>query len=123
MTSVLAVSELVQDVRDAWDLWYAFIVGLPTLIAAVGVVWHRRDAKTHWAAQDQKHDAVLDQVRNSHPTNLRDDIDSIKRLIESTHRETCQELRQVRDALNIERQDRIEGDQLLKLLHEREHKA
>lgn len=113
----VAIGEVLADARDQWDLWYAFIIGLPALVAAVAALWNRREAKARWEAQEQKHDAVLYEVRNSHRTNLRDDLDLLKDLVQDgfsetrkDHASTRDDIRGLREEIRTERFERIEGD-------------
>lgn len=117
---------------DDWkDVFVYLIVGIPAIIAAVGVVLNARNQRASHKSQTETADAVLEEVKNDHTTNLRDDIDGLfdaMRLItemkdhnSSSLRELRGELREgfreihvdisgVREELRMERLERIDGD-------------
>lgn len=89
---------------DSWmDIAAYGLVALPATIAAAVAVRQSRQNKSGI-------DATLDQVRNSHNTNLRDDIDEIARELRAGFNEVRTDLRGIRDELRQERVERIEGD-------------
>lgn len=79
---------------DSWlDIAAYGIYGLPALIWALA----------SW--RDQK--KVLEEVKNKHSTNLREDLDIIRDEIRGLSKDFVG----LRDELRQERQERIEGDQ------------
>lgn len=52
------------------------------------------------------------QVSNTHDTNLRDDLDKLGVSINTGFTETRREFQLLHEGLNIERRERIAGDQL-----------
>lgn len=59
-------------------------------------------------------ESANEQVSNTHSTNLRDDIDRLAESIEAGFSETRTQFRQVHEALNLERRERMEGDLQIK---------
>lgn len=115
--SLWASAAEVLDPQDGIDLWYAFIVGLPALVAAVASVYAVRGSREHRTLMKKQGGQILNQVENDHPTNLRDDIDSLSQVISDGFAGTRKDLHQVREEfhqlrweLAQERQERIEGD-------------
>ncbi|TDH57588.1 DUF2746 domain-containing protein [Mycobacterium eburneum] len=60
---------------------------------------------------------VREQVKNSHETNLRDDLDSLRvemragfDEMRTAHKETRRDIGGIREELRDERRERIEGD-------------
>lgn len=62
-----------------WGAWVAVVVGLAliTTLGTVAVAIISRGARKHAADAAERTDAVLEQVKNSHTTNLREDVDGI----------------------------------------------
>lgn len=54
---------------------------------------------------------IDNQVSNTHDTNLRDDLDKLANSIEAGFAENRREFQLVHEALNIERRERIAGDE------------
>ena len=98
----LAIEQLIQDAKDQWDLWYAFIIGLPALAGAVLTYYGQQKSKRRWDAQDARQQ-IVEEVKNSHRENLRDEITR-------GFKEIREDIRNLRDELHTERQERIEGD-------------
>ncbi|AUV61989.1 minor tail protein [Mycobacterium phage SWU2] len=97
---------------DWFGLFAYVIVALPAIIAAVAAL------RSHRTVQAQKHVAVetLNQVQNSHDTNLRDDIDQLSSAIREGFQEVRRDIGGLREEVRIERRERIEGDRLLRLI-------
>lgn len=96
---------------DNWiDLVAYLIVGVPAIVAAVGVVLARQSQKTNHQDQAESVASVLFEVRNDHPTNLRDDIDGLGHAIQEGFRDVRQDVHGLREELRTERIERIEGD-------------
>lgn len=92
---------------DSWmDLVAYLIVGLPAIIAAIAAI------KAHGKASDHKDtsEQTLDQVKNDHSTNLRDDIDEIRDLVRDGLTDIRRDIGGLREELRTERLERIEGD-------------
>lgn len=106
----VSVGESVTDARDIWDLWYAFVIGIPATIAAVATLWGQRKARDRWNRQERVSDEIRFEVRNDHKTNLRDDITELKTVISQGFKEIRQDVHQIREELSQERKERIEGD-------------
>jgi hypothetical protein len=85
---------------DDWnDVLVYLIVGIPAIIAALMGFKHQNKAigkSNTMAAQ------TLDQVKNDHDSNLRDDIDALG--------EIHIDISGIREELRTERIERIEGD-------------
>lgn len=96
---------------DNWmDVVAYLVIGLPALIAALatwrGQVKYRIRFSRHEASQQ----AVLEEVKNSHATNLRDDIDNLGVAISEGFNEVHVQINGLRSELRTERVERIEGD-------------
>lgn len=98
------------------DLWAYLIVGLPGTIAAVfaGIIgWKARQSHNELRAESAE---IREQVSNDHPSNLRDDIDVLRALVESLltrmdqHGDDTRELRALLAKID-ERTERI-GDEV-----------
>ena len=102
-----AVQQVVEDVRDGFDLWYAFIIGLPALaggFATLVVTLHgQHKAKARWDAQEERSNTIVAEVKNSHEENLRDEITR-------GFKEVREDIQHLRKELHTEREERIEGD-------------
>lgn len=77
------------------NLFVALIGGTFTLLTAVSVEWQRRQ---HNAVRE-----VRAQVKNSHSTNLRDDIDRVLRALERQEGA----LGGIRTDMRVEREERL----------------
>lgn len=96
---------------DSWlDIVAYLIVGIPAIIAAVGVVMARQAQKENYEDQTRTADAVLNEVKNDHATNLRDDIDGLAKAIRVGFAEVRVDINGLREELRTERVERIEGD-------------
>ena len=98
-----AVQQVVEDARDGFDLWYAFIIGLPALVAAVATLYGQHKAKARWDAQEERSNTIVAEVKNSHQENLRDEITR-------GFKEVREDIQHLRKELHTEREERIEGD-------------
>ncbi len=58
-------------------VWIAIV----TAIAAIAGAWLTRDVKKQNKAASEQLTAIKHEVKNSHGTNLRDDVDDLRRLI------------------------------------------
>ena len=107
VVTTLAIGEAIQDAKDGFDLWYAFIIGLPALagVFATLIVTMRgqQKAKARWETQEKKADETLYEVKNEHSENLRDEITR-------GFREIRADISGLREELRTERIERIEGD-------------
>lgn len=108
--TILAVAEVVDNVKDGFDLWYAFIIGLPGMAAAVLAFYGQRKAKERWTRQEKQSDEIHFQVKNDHPSNFRDDLDDLKRIVQEGFRNIHIDVNGLREELRTERVERIEGD-------------
>ena len=106
----LAIEQVIQDAKDSFDLWYAFIIGLPALVAAIAAIRNRADINKHYQEQTKVNTSVLDQVRNSHEENLRDEITRGFKEIREDIKVLREDHRHLREDLHLERRERIEGD-------------
>lgn len=95
---------------DWFDLIAYLIVGIPAIIAAVGAIAARKALEKSHNSQTATADAVLDQVKNDHATNLRDDIDALGSQIKLGFKEIHTDISGLRSELRTERVERIEGD-------------
>lgn len=96
---------------DGWDDVVTYlIVGIPAIIAAVGVIFNARNAKESHKTQMETADAVLEEVKNDHKINLRDDIDALGASIRQGFKEIHIDISGLREELRTERIERIEGD-------------
>ena len=103
---------------DSWmDIVAYLAVGLPALVAAVGA-WRglKGSDKAHKVLVKASKD-VLYEVKNDHPTNLRDDIDGLSKAIKDGFSHTNeqihhlnQHIHHLRVDIQTERTERIEGD-------------
>lgn len=83
---------------DSWmDVAALGFLGLCGVVPAVLPVWAKLKRIDH-------------QVSNTHDTNLRDDLDGLATSIEAGFAETRREFQLLHEALNIERRERIAGD-------------
>lgn len=101
------VAGAIEDARDSFDLWYAFIIGMPALagVFATLVVTLRGQQKSKERGEkvEETLSETLYQVKNEHDENLRDEITR-------GFREIREDLRAIREELHVERKERIEGD-------------
>ena len=111
MTTYLAATEAVDTIKDEFDLWYAFILGFPGLVAAVLAFYGQQKSKKRWARQARQSDEIVFEVKNDHASNLRDDLDELKSLMQHGFRDTRQDISGLREELRTERLERIAGDQ------------
>lgn len=96
---------------DSWiDIVAYLIVGIPATVAAVGVFLSARAQRESHESQTETADAVLEEVKNDHKTNLRDDIDSLSAQIKQGFKEIHIDISGLREELRTERIERIEGD-------------
>lgn len=105
------VQQVIEDAKDGTDLWYAFIIGLPALVAAVATLYGQHKAKARWDAQEERSNTIVAEVKNSHQENLRDEITRGFREVREDIKIIREEHRQMREELHTERQERIDGDQ------------
>lgn len=93
---------------DDWnDVAVYFIVGIPAIIAALaGFVLAWRDLRSTKSGVT----GVLEEVKNDHRSNLRDDIDDLTRSIHEGFKSVHQDIAGLREELRTERVERIEGD-------------
>lgn len=84
---------------DSWmDVVLLAFLGVLAALPAIIPVWAKLKRIDH-------------QVSNTHDTNLRDDLDKLGDSIEAGFAETRKEFQLLHEALNIERRERIAGDQ------------
>ena len=84
---------------DSWmDVALLAFLGLCSVVTAGIPVW-------------SKLKRIDNQVSNTHDTNLRDDLDKLANSIEAGFAENRREFQLVHEALNIERRERIAGDE------------
>lgn len=96
---------------DNWmDVVAYLIVGIPAIVAAVGVLLTRQTQKENHQDQTQAADALMFEVKNDHPTNLRDDIDGLSAAIKDGFSDLRKDIHGLREELRTERVERIEGD-------------
>lgn len=103
---------------DNWyDILAYLIVGLPASIAAIAA-WRgiRGNRKSHDFLEKSSKE-VLYEIKNDHPTNLRDDIDGLGLAIKEGFRHTNEQIHHLNQHLHglrvdiqTERTERIEGD-------------
>jgi hypothetical protein len=103
---------------DNWyDLLAYLIVGLPACVAAIGA-WRglKGNTKSHKFLEKTSKE-VLNEVKNDHATNLRDDIDGLAVAIREGFSHTNeqihhlnQHIHHLRVDVQTERTERIEGD-------------
>ena len=110
MSATVYLAQALQDTaRDSLDLWHAFIIGLPALagVFATLIITVRGNQKAAYNRDQlmRKADITIDQVVNSHTTNLRDEITT-------GFREVRSDIRQIRSEIGLERNERIEGDKV-----------
>jgi hypothetical protein len=74
----------VDNVRDSTLIIIAVISALPAIIVAIINRVHSNKTRVKLDANTEATKAVLHQVQNDHPTNLRDDIDHFKDEVFST---------------------------------------
>ena len=97
------VQQVAEHADNSLDLWYAFIIGLPALIAAVATLYGQHKAKARWDAQEERSNTIVAEVKNSHQENLRDEITR-------GFKEVREDIQHLRKELHTEREERIEGD-------------
>lgn len=73
---------------------------LSAVLVAIITVVGQAVQKRHVAEIDKKADKIVDQVKNSHDTNLRDDLDEIRELV-------AESFGRLFDELSLERRDRV----------------
>ena len=103
---------------EGWmDLLAYLIVGVPATIAALATWKTQKGSVKIWARHERSQKKVLDEVKNNHKTNLRDDIDSLAHSINEGFKEVKQDINNVHQYLHglridiqTERRERIEGD-------------
>jgi len=96
---------------DGWmDVAAYLVIGAPALVAAVGVFVGQRKSQIERTVIKDNAEQILLEVRNSHRTNLRDDIDSMRGEINSGFSEVRRDVHDLREELRTERVERIEGD-------------
>lgn len=101
------VIQALDEARDGFDLWYAFIIGLPALAGVFATLLvtlsGQKKAKQRWREQSEKADMTLFQVKNDHTENLRDEISN-------GFNRVMRDISSLREELDTERRERIEGD-------------
>lgn len=98
------------DVDNWMDVIAYLVIGLPALVAAVAT-WHNQSKyRERFNKHEASQQAVLDEVKNSHETNLRDDIDALADSIDRGFTEVHHQIDGLRAELRTERVERIEGD-------------
>jgi hypothetical protein len=94
---------------DSWlDILGLLILAAAFVGAAALPAWfsHRKQNRTL--------NTIRDQVQNEHGTNLRDDLDGVKEDISDLKEIVLQGFQQINESLNIERRERIAGDNRIK---------
>jgi len=96
---------------DNWmDVVAYLVIGLPALIAAVAT-WHGQNKyKARFTRHEESQNQLLEEVKNSHATNLRDDIDALGVAISNGFSQVHIQINGLRAELRTERVERIEGD-------------
>lgn len=93
---------------DDWnDVVVYLIVGIPAIIAAIAGFRYQNKAL---GKSNQIASQTLDQVKNDHDSNLRDDIDTLGSQIRQGFKEIHVDISGLREELRTERIERIEGD-------------
>jgi hypothetical protein len=93
--------------EDTNDLLAYLVVGLPGIITALAAFRHQnRQLKGQRKLAEQ----TLNEVKNDHRSNLRDDIDDLAKSINAGFREVKSDISGLREELRTERIERIEGD-------------
>lgn len=96
---------------DNWmDVIAYLVIGLPALVAAVATWRNQEKYRERFSKHEASQQAVLLEVKNSHETNLRDDIDALALSIDKGFSEVHQQINGLRSELRTERVERIEGD-------------
>lgn len=92
---------------DSWmDVAVLIIISLFSLIGTVAPILLARASKSHSTQLED----IKEQVKNSHGTNLRDDIDGLAKLSREGFFSIHRDLHGIREELRTERNERIEGD-------------
>lgn len=96
---------------DNWmDVVAYLVIGLPAMVAAIAT-WHNQNKyKDRFSRHEASQQQVLEEVKNSHATNLRDDIDALGVAISDGFTEVHLQINGLRSELRTERVERIEGD-------------
>jgi hypothetical protein len=92
---------------DQFDLIAYIVIGLPAIIGAVAAFRHQNK---QLKGQAKIAEQTLYEVKNDHPSNLRDDIDELGKSINLGFHEVRQDISGLREELRTERVERIEGD-------------
>lgn len=93
---------------DDWqDVLVYLIVGIPTIIAAIAGFRHQNKSLSK---SNKMAELTLNQVKNDHDSNLRDDIDALAAQIRQGFKEIHVDISGLREELRTERIERIEGD-------------
>lgn len=100
---------------DNWlDVIAYMVIGLPALIAALATWYQQSEYRQRFSKHEASQQLVLDEVKNSHKTNLRDDIDALGVAIDKGFAEVHTQINGLRAELRTERVERIEGDRRYK---------
>lgn len=99
------------------DLIAYLIVGVPATIAALATWRSQKGSIKIWARHESSQKEVLNEVKNDHATNLRDDIDGLADAINKGFANTNEHIHNLnkhihglRVDIQTERSERIEGD-------------
>lgn len=96
---------------DSWmDILAYCILALPATIAAVATVRGQRKQRSMHRENRRIGQQTLDQVANTHESNLRDDIDALTDSIRDGFSDVRRDIGGLREELRTERVERIEGD-------------
>ncbi|AFI24938.1 hypothetical protein [Mycobacterium phage SWU1] len=83
-------------------------------VTLLGVAFLTFSVPAWFTGRARKHSSdigeIKEQVCNTHDTNLRDDLDSVKADISDLKEIVLQGFHQVNESINLERRERIEGD-------------
>ena len=107
MIELLAAETVGFDPSDGIDLWYAFIIGLPALVAAVASVYGHYKTSERLNQHQKQANQLLHEVKNDHPSNLRDDITDIANSVKQGFKDTHDDIHQLRSELDVERRERL----------------
>lgn len=100
---------------DNWmDVIAYLVIGLPALVAAVATWRSQERYRARFTIHEASQQAVLDEVKNSHKTNLRDDIDALGAAITKGFIDVNHQIDGLRAELRTERVERIEGDRRIR---------